>query len=44
MPILFEVTSTMVNLRDTMIIARPFAIVRIRVMAMIMPTTGVSPG
>jgi hypothetical protein len=34
----------MTNLRDTMIMTRPCAIVRIREMAMIMPTAGVSPG
>ena len=41
---LFEGTISMINLRDTMIIARPFAIVRIREMGMVMPTAGVSPG
>jgi len=35
---------TMINRRDTMIIARPYAIIRIREMGMVMPTAGVSPG
>jgi hypothetical protein len=34
----------MINLRDTMIMARSVAIVRIRMMAMIALTGGVSPG
>jgi hypothetical protein len=34
----------MTNLRDTMIMARTDAIIRIRMMAMVMLTVGVSPG
>jgi hypothetical protein len=34
----------MVNLRDTMIMARPIAFIRMREMTMIMPTTCVSSG
>jgi len=34
----------MINLRDTMIIAQPAAIIRIREMGMIVLTAGVSPG
>jgi hypothetical protein len=34
----------MTNLRDTMIMARPYAIIRIREMGMIVLTAGVSPG
>ena len=35
---------TMINRRDTMIITRPYAMIRIREMGMVMPTAGVSPG
>jgi hypothetical protein len=34
----------MVNLRDTMITARAYALIRIRRMRVIVPTAGVSPG
>jgi hypothetical protein len=34
----------MINLRDTMIMARSVAIVRIRMMAMVALRVGVSPG
>jgi hypothetical protein len=41
---LFEGTSSMINLRDTMIMTRPCAIVRIREMGVVVPTAGVSSG
>ncbi len=34
----------MINLRDTMIMARPAAMIRSRMMGMAMLTVGVSPG
>jgi hypothetical protein len=34
----------MINRRDIMIITRPYAMIRIRKMGMVMPTAGVSPG
>jgi hypothetical protein len=41
---LFEETLSMTNLRDTMIMRRSNAIIRIRMMAMITLAVGVSPG